>query len=234
MKKSLLFIIVVCAFNVSAQNCSHTIPPAAGGPGGGGIYHIFSDTAITDQSGSVYYVCSGVKLTMQYSAGSAYYLENNCTLSIIDHDGDVVNAKGNCTITDNSSEGIIVNKEASSTFSKPNMTAAGIVYTCSPTVFNYGQVGGNSPCNPPLEIQKLDLGSITVSPNPSNGMFNIDLGEAYQNVQFEICDLSGKAIHFQNYLVGQTFKLDFEAPAGVYLLKVRTSNHFELVKLVRE
>ncbi len=234
MKKIILFLSFGICYSFSAQTCNHTIPPAAGGPGGGGIYHIFNDTVINDQAGSIYYICNNVKLTMQYSAGSSYYLENNSTLIITDHDGDVVNAKGNCSITDNSSESIVVNKEASTTFSKPNMPSLAIVYSCSSMNYSYGQVGGASPCSGTLSVVEKQLNKLTVSPNPSNGSLTINLGEYIGKIMVQLTDINGQLILSQTFENEQYLNLEFKASSGIYFLRIQLKDEVKIMKINQE
>lgn len=182
-------LILTSAQTAISQSCNSVIAPHAPSGSGGGNYHVYSDTTITDMNGSNYYICSGVTVTVTYSAGCSYQLEDNVTLTITDHEGDFIYAKGNCTIVDNSIEAIVVNMESTSTFSKPNNTPAGIVFTCSPMVFDYSAVGGSSPCTAGIN-NKSELNSdLKVFPNPVQGSGKVEITVPGERVQ--LFDLSG-------------------------------------------
>ena len=100
MKTFLQILIIWFSSALYSQNCEHIIPAASNTPSSG-IYHVFNDSTIYDQDGSIYYICSGVHLTVEWSGGSVYYMEENSQLTILDSGGDAVYAKGNCVITKN-------------------------------------------------------------------------------------------------------------------------------------
>lgn len=220
MKKILFTLCIATSFvyTANSQQCTAEIAPHVPS-GSGGYFHIFSDTTINDPNGSGYYICGGVTLTMTYSAGSAYYLENGANLTIMDHEGDAVYAKGNCTILDNSTESIVVNKEASSTFSKPNNTIAGIVFTCSSMVFGYSAVGGSSPCsiNSAETIEQNQ--EFDVHPNPVMGSGKLYFGQDAQKVA--LFNLSGMLIMKFDAIENNFIQLE-GIQKGIYILQIQT------------
>jgi hypothetical protein len=225
-----LLTLPLCGF---AQICNHTIPSPATVPGGG-VYHVSSDSTIDDQDGSIYYLCSGVHLTVDGSAGCTYYLEDSCQITIKAHNGDVVNAKGYCTIIDSTSQSIVVNKEVTSTFSKPFMPSLGIVFTCSPMVYDYSLVGGSSPCANSTSINDYDLDFVSLYPNPTNQYFSIDLGESYPTTSIIITDLLGKTIQTNEFTNNQILNLKIEEPAGIYLLMIESGDKKAVIRLIKE
>ena len=168
MKTILPLLFAFISFTINAQqSCNQIIPPAFGNTTGG-AFHVHNDSTINNGDGLIFYICSGVHLTVNASAGNIYMMENNSQLTINDHNGDGVFAKGNCTIIDNTIENIIVNKEASSTFFKPNMPSAALVFTCSAMVYDYSMVGGSSPCGQINNINEIDSEQLKIYPNPAN------------------------------------------------------------------
>ena len=69
-------------------------------------------------------------------------------------------------------------------------------------------------------------GNLVVYPNPSNGVFNIDLsGLNTQNIQIEVYAANGQLIKDNVNIIGDAAQLDLSsAAAGVYLVKVRTES----------
>ena len=75
----------------------------------------------------------------------------------------------------------------------------------------------------PLSVTKKDvLNDVNVYPNPSNGIFEINLPISINNVISELYDIKGALIFKQKHeLNGKNFKLDIkDKPAGIYLLKI--------------
>jgi hypothetical protein len=233
MTKLIAIILLTLPLSGFAQVCNHTIPSPATVPGGG-VYHVSSDSIINDQDGSIYYLCSGVHLTVEGSAGCTYYLEDSCQITIKAHNGDVVNAKGYCTIIDSTSQSIIVNKEVTSTFSKPFMPSLGIVFTCSPMVYEYSLVGGSTPCANSTSIGDYDLALVSLYPNPTTQYFSIDLGENHQSIKINITDISGRLVQSMNYANLDLLNFRLDEPAGVYLLMVESGDRKTVIRLIKE
>jgi len=162
------------------------------------------------------------------SSGCTYYLEDNCTLLIRDHDGDAVYAKGNCTITDSTMQGIIVNMEASSTFNKPLLPSAAVVFNCGTMVYDYSLVGGSAPCSSVTSVFDTEKNSFIAFPNPSTGLIHFNSNTVIQAI--EIYDLTGsKVASFNN-----TKTIDISVyPAGFYQVIVTQNNEISTVKLLK-
>ena len=83
-------------------------------------------------------------------------------------------------------------------------------------------------------LQEYLIPNVTVYPNPSTGIFNIEFNDKLDHCTIEVVDLAGRTLiknHYQNkdYI---TFNLD-ESP-GVYLLQVHTSNGSHTERIVIE
>ena len=77
--------------------------------------------------------------------------------------------------------------------------------------------------NPTHSLPQRD--SLRLYPNPTRDVFNIDLGEHYQNISLKINDAKGKLI-YQNHYQGQRH-LQFSLPGlapGVYFIEAATEN----------
>lgn len=80
-----------------------------------------------------------------------------------------------------------------------------------------------------------DFGSgCILFPNPTDGNFSIELGEVHSTVTISISDLNGKIIQTNRFTNTDLMQVDFEAPAGVYLLKIESGNKKAIVRLVKE
>lgn len=220
MKYFTLLLLFVAPFWSSAQQCTHSIPTPVSSSGGG-IYHVFSDSTIDDQDGSVYYVCEGVHLTVQYSAGCTYFLESNALLTINDHAGDAVFAKGNCIIVDNTTEGIVVTKEASSSFSKPLLPSAAVIFTCATMLYDYSLIGGVSPCGGVNGIHDINTPSLMMYPNPVSSHEMLNFNQEVRNVA--IFNFNGQLVSQENNLNQKSLALSNLFP-GLFIIEAELSN----------
>ena len=81
--------------------------------------------------------------------------------------------------------------------------------------------------------------SLEVYPNPSNGLFYLEVSDlrSSDEMQIELLDLTGKQIS-QKLVTGSTDyteQLDLSAEAaGVYFLKVVLSDQVQLVRLINK
>ena len=80
-------------------------------------------------------------------------------------------------------------------------------------------------------ISDVSAHSFLVSPNPSNGVFNVNLNSESENATYSIFDISGKRI--LNGSLNQSLNLDLsKKPQGIYFLSITNSNGTETIKLV--
>ena len=211
MKTILPLLFFFLIFTTKAQqSCNQIVYPAIGNSTGGS-FHVYNDSTITDGDGLLFYICSGVHLTVNSSAGNVYLMEDNSLLTINAHNGDHIFAKGNCTIIDNTTASITVNKEASSTFSKPNMPSAASVFTCNSMVFDYSMVGGNSPCDQINGIDAYKNEQLIIYPNPTNSGEFIFFNNEVQSLKlfningelvFEALNINSNNIQLPNLTTG--------------------------------
>jgi hypothetical protein len=76
--------------------------------------------------------------------------------------------------------------------------------------------------------------NLLVYPNPTDGNFSIDLGQHYQVVKITITDLRGRVVQSNIYNQSQLLRLKLEEPAGIYLLKIETTNNNTVIRLVKK
>jgi len=224
MKSILPLLFILFTFNSTAQQfCNQVVPPAVGNSTGG-VFHVHNDSTITNGDGLLFYICSGAHLTVNSSTGNVYLMEDNSLLTINAHDGDAVFAKGNCTIIDNTTENIVVNKEASSTFSKPNMPAAGIIYTCPAMVFDYSMVGGSSPCSQINGLNEYQKKTLISYPNPIENGGSLFFSEEISDLK--LYNLNGKLVFESLNIENDNIQLP-KLTAGLYIAKVSSIKGME-------
>ncbi len=200
---------------LSAQVCNHLIPVHAVSQGVGS-FHITSDATMPHNSGSNFYVCAGVHLTIEGSDGCNYYLEDGAMLTIQDHDGDNVFAKGNCTIVDQSTSTLVVTSEASTTISKPNDPFNFVQLTCASMVYDYSLVGGSAPCN--LSLDEEVSQTLEVYPNPVMQGHTIHFNESVASVS--LVDLSCREVLNIAALNSNELVISDVNP-GLYIISIR-------------
>ena len=223
MKTFLQILIIGFSSALYSQNCEHIIPAASNMPSSG-IYHVFNDSTIYDQDGSIYYICSGVHLTVEWSGGSVYYMEENSQLTILDSGGDAVYAKGNCVITENSNQNVTIWKEASTVV---NGTATTII--CPSMVFDYTLLGGISPCDQFNSISENGYIDINIYPNPILSGSSLTFNEKVNSIR--LYSLGGQLI-FQSEECNTNEFLLSSLKSGLYIATGTTATggefHFKL------
>ena len=73
-----------------------------------------------------------------------------------------------------------------------------------------------------MSVDEIELGSITVYPNPTNGMFKVGFGSINGDVTCQIVNTSGSVIETRelNVTDGSEFVFDCNVAPGVYLVRV--------------
>ncbi len=75
--------------------------------------------------------------------------------------------------------------------------------------------------------------SISVYPNPSNGVYKINIDDQVKLENAEVINLYGQVIKNIDLNKTDTFNLN-EQPDGVYLLKINSTNKTKIVKLIKQ
>ena len=86
-----------------------------------------------------------------------------------------------------------------------------------------------------LAIIENDFGAaLLLYPNPTDGIFSIDLGEKHQSVRVTITDLNGKLIRARTYPESQLLNLKLAEPAGIYLIRLEAKNKIAVIRLIKD
>jgi hypothetical protein len=75
---------------------------------------------------------------------------------------------------------------------------------------------------------------MTISPNPSNGNFAINLGSVCENIMVSITDVSGRLIDSKKFTNQQMLNLSIAQPAGIYFIDVQTDNKKVFLRCVKQ
>jgi endonuclease/exonuclease/phosphatase family metal-dependent hydrolase len=80
-------------------------------------------------------------------------------------------------------------------------------------------------------LEELDL-QIGVYPNPTTGFISVQLINATEPTDIEVYDIYGKLIFKQNH-VSEKLNFSIDAPAGVYLIKVKSGAFLVVKRIVK-
>ena len=136
MKKSLLVFIAAFSFAFAQAQCTMNIFPQPG--------HIpVTTNSSINAVGSVYWICSGLTVTILSSQGDIYLCESNVTLNIVGSAGDQVYAKAGCIINNSSSADIGVSCDPSNvTLNNTGSGTLTVDMICTPVIYDYSMIGG--------------------------------------------------------------------------------------------
>lgn len=73
-----------------------------------------------------------------------------------------------------------------------------------------------------------------VYPNPTNQSLKIDLNNVYNDINVELTDLLGNTIQNDYFSNTNTFKLNLDTPAGIYLLTIKMDDKIFTQKVIKE
>jgi photosystem II stability/assembly factor-like uncharacterized protein len=86
--------------------------------------------------------------------------------------------------------------------------------------------------DPFVGITEVAVIDASLSPNPSNGSFQITLAETAENITIELYDITGKVVVRNIFNQTNTVQVDTELSAGTYLVKVSTEKGITTQKVI--
>ncbi len=92
-----------------------------------------------------------------------------------------------------------------------------------------------SPCQfvNTVGLDELDSESISVYPNPSNGIFTVAISESSASYNYKITAVDGRIVREVNGVTGSTFLIDLsQETSGIYFLNINDSS--EVIQLILE
>lgn len=180
-------------------------------------------------TGTVYWLCSGITVTINASTGSTYLLEQNVHLIINGTSGDAVFAKPNCTVTNNSNQAISVTCNTTNVIR--NNTSSGMIVdiVCPTVTYDYSIVGGG-PCAAATGLTEQNTAFFKVGPNPLTGGNPIVLNTDDENeIEAELTDVSGKIIYSKK---GNIKTIDtHNLLPGIYFLQLSSNGKAQTTKI---
>jgi endonuclease/exonuclease/phosphatase family metal-dependent hydrolase len=88
----------------------------------------------------------------------------------------------------------------------------------------------------PTEVGLIEVSNsnVKIFPNPTNGHLSLDFTQCAYATEIKIVNLNGQLIHNMRYKKNQLIDLNFEGPAGLYILSIESNNTKYVTKLVKE
>jgi Secretion system C-terminal sorting domain len=81
--------------------------------------------------------------------------------------------------------------------------------------------------------EQLAGAAIDLYPNPNNGSFMLDLGKPATDVALLVTDMTGRVIWTGTSQQAQLVPVQFDAPAGMYILTIQTENYRAVKSLMK-
>lgn len=187
------------------------------------------------------YSSSNSIATYNISGGAANGCDSVVTLNLtINHVSDVATTTGGTTITANNTNAtyrwmdctnnyLVISGETGQSFTPTvngsyavELSENGCIDTSAcVTMSTVGILENNFGAN------------LSVYPNPTHGLFSVDLGNKYESVTVSISDIHGKIIRTLSYKQNKIVSINMEEEAGIYLVSIKTSNKSALIRLVK-
>ena len=85
------------------------------------------------------------------------------------------------------------------------------------------------------DIDELKFANdINIYPNPNNGVFNIDMGRIYSNIEIIIYDINGTICQKFNSNAIQLINLTLDKPAGLYFVSITSESKHTTLKILKQ
>lgn len=78
------------------------------------------------------------------------------------------------------------------------------------------------------------LPELIVSPNPSNGRFQMDFGKVIQDLHIQILDITGRVVSSNVYNGQKTIFIDVQSGSGIYLIHISADGEQAVRKIIKE
>ncbi len=76
--------------------------------------------------------------------------------------------------------------------------------------------------------------ALMIFPNPTSGVFTVDLVQTEDDILISISDINGRIISYENFKDKQLIDLFINDSAGIYLITISTSEWKKVIKLIKE
>ena len=88
--------------------------------------------------------------------------------------------------------------------------------------------------SPVVGINETTLfSSVSIFPNPNNGLINIDLG-SLTDVSIKVLNVSGQLIYYKENINSPIYQFELDAAPGVYILELSAEGERQQFKLIKQ
>lgn len=226
MKKTILLLASSFCFVFAHAQCTMSIFPQPG--------HVpVTSSQSINASGTVYWICSGLTVTILSSQGDVYLCESNVTLNITGSAGDQVYAKAGCVINNSSSADIGVACDPSNvTLNNTGTGTLTVDLICTPVVYDYSMIGGPGSCAGSSGIEENILTGVSTYPNPF--VSSLLIAGIKTEGEAVLYNILGDEVAAWKISAGENKIEAANIPSGVYFLKIKTTEGVATMKLMKQ
>jgi len=173
-------------------------------------------------TGTIYWICSGLNVTILSSQGDAFVCESNVTLNIVGSAGDQVFAKPGCIINNSSNADIgVICDPSNVTLNNTGTGSLVIDAVCTPVIYDYSLIASSSACVSSAGNEENQLNEISVYPNPfSSTIYLAGLKSDGEAILYSVLGHEVQRWKVSN----KDNKIDTHAlTGGLYFLEIKTS-----------
>jgi len=87
-------------------------------------------------------------------------------------------------------------------------------------------------CNPVGINENTLFSNVSIYPNPSNGLINIDLG-SLKDVSIKVLSVRGQLIYYKKNIDTPIYQFELDAAPGIYILELSAEGEKQQFKLVK-
>ena len=85
-----------------------------------------------------------------------------------------------------------------------------------------------------LNVEDRSQLDFALYPNPTNGNFTVDLGKEYSDINIQIYNILGQLISSEKYTSAKTIEQEITGAAGVYFVKVNSSEGAQILRILKQ
>ena len=217
MKKITILLTAILAYACGQAQCTFTFFPS-------GYTQITSSTTL-NATGTNYWICGGLTVTIASSQGDNYICENNVTLNIINSAGDNIYAKPGCIINNSSTQNISVICDSSSvTLNNTGSGSITVAQNCFPVIYDYTLIGGSGACAL-TGVEENELNAMRLYPNPFSTQTTLQTGKIFKDATLTVYNSYGQTVAQIKNISGQTITLSRDNLAsGLYFVRLTEEN----------
>ena len=226
MKRIFFLITVYLVAHSARSQCTTLIFPQPG--------HIpITTNQNINATGTIYWICSGLNVTILSSQGDAFVCESNVTLNIVGSAGDQVFAKPGCIINNSSNADIgVICDPSNVTLNNTGTGSLVIDAVCTPVIYDYALIASSSACVSSAGNEENQLNEIQCYPNPFSSTIYLE-GLKTDGVAILYSVLGHEVQRWK--VSNKDTKIDTHAlTGGLYFLEVKTSTGDVIKSLIKE